>query len=75
MRMATAGEIQLTVLGSKEAVSIGPGSVVDLDRVIGETAGVPLTLGDALGPHIQHFEIAPRAAQRQTAARGADVRE
>ncbi len=63
MRMATCvADIQLSVLGSKESVQIAKGSEVDFDRVIGESAGVPVTLEQALGPHVQHFDSQPPIA-------------
>lgn len=49
--------------------SFGPltrGAEVDLDAIVDhDGAGVPVTLGEALGPHVEHFEIigAPRAAE------------
>jgi hypothetical protein len=39
---------EITVLGNRQAVSIGPGSHVDLDQIVGEGC----TLADALGPEL-----------------------
>ena len=67
MRMATCtADITLTLLGSREAVRIGKGTEVDLDRVIGQrTDGRQETIADQLGPFISLFEEAP--AQRRRA--------
>lgn len=60
-RAICTSDIQLHVLGSKGSVNIGRGTEVDLDQVIGETgdgaAATPTTLGDALGPHVAHFDV------------------
>jgi hypothetical protein len=77
--MATCtSDIELNLLGSKEVVRIGKGTVVDLDRVIGERDGKPETIADQLGPHVQHFheEAAPRTAPRRSPApSGAEAKE
>lgn len=67
MRIARCtGDIQLQLLGSRESVSIGRDSQIDLDQVIGESDGRPVTIEEALGPHIVHFDIqAPPALDTQ----------
>lgn len=63
MRIATCvGDIQLQLLGSSESLSIARGSQVDLDRVIGESDGQPMTVEAALGSHVHHFELQPPPA-------------
>lgn len=58
MRRATCtAPLQLSVLGTRGSVQIAQGSEVDLDQVMGEQDDRPVTLEEALGPHLVHFAI------------------
>ena len=66
MRIATCkGPITVSILGTRDAVSIGQGWQGDLDQVVGESGGRACTVADALGPELlQHFEIHAPAGVR-----------
>ena len=77
MRMAIyRGTGDLCLMGNRDGLNIGPGSHVDLDRVIGKQGGKPSTVADQLGPRLLPlFEVvAPPASPTQfpgrTARRG-----
>lgn len=56
--------LQVNLLGNRSSVAIGEGWQGDLDQVIGEsTDRGPMTIADALGPHLNdsNFEIAAPA--------------
>jgi hypothetical protein len=67
MRRATCHSGEFAVLGTKEGVRIAAGWSGDLDLVVGVNGdGSPLTLGDALGPHVAtHFELDEPAAKKR----------
>jgi hypothetical protein len=67
MRLATCtSDITLTLMGTRDAVRIGKGSQVDLDRVIGERAdGTLETIADQLGPHLEHFDVASERSEAE----------
>lgn len=73
MRLAKClGDVQITLAGTRGVVHIRQGVEVDLDRVIGVNGdGVEETIADQLGPHLQHFDIAPGARKPRT--RGAEA--
>lgn len=67
----------ITIVGSRRSYAMTAGAQVDLDEVVGDCDGVPLTLAEALGPHLSHFDIvaADPSAQTVSQAPGADDSE
>lgn len=67
----------VSVVGSRRSYSMTAGAQVDLDDVVGECDGVPLTLADALGPHLAQFDIVGAAPVAPTVSQalGADDSE
>lgn len=58
MRIAKCtSDLQLHLMGNEASVAIGLGWEGDLDQVIGRTDRGPMTVADALGPHLTplHF--------------------
>lgn len=53
MRIAKCtGNLQIDLLGNETSVAIRAGWEGDLDQVIGRTDRGPMTVADALGPHL-----------------------
>lgn len=67
----------ISVVGSRRSYSMTAGAQVDLDDVVGDCDGVPLTLAAALGPHLAHFDIVGPAPVAPTVSQalGADDSE
>lgn len=58
-----AAHAVIEVSGSMRSYRLTAGAQVDLDEVIGHDGdGVPLSLGEALGPHLVHFVDATTGA-------------
>ncbi len=76
---------EVTVVGARASVGIGPGTPVDLDQVIGEAEGRAVTLADALGPELLvHFtapasapdaDTTPAPSRPRRASRGDETKE
>ncbi len=72
---------EVTVVGARVSVRIGPGAQIDLDQVVGHGEGRAVTLEEALGPELltrftapsaeePKAEIAPASTRRPRGARG-----
>jgi hypothetical protein len=62
MRIAECrSDLKLQLMGNQSSVAIGKGWKGDLDQVIGVTDRGPMTVADALGPHLTdtNFLVAP----------------
>jgi len=63
--------LEATVVGSRRVVPIVPGTVLELEDIVGETGGRPVTLAEALGPELVACcdFLVPAAAEPATPAR------
>ena len=62
------GDLKLHLLGNQASVAIGLGWEGDLDQVIGLTDRGPMTVADALGPHLTPANFAVRGHEREAPA-------